>query len=156
MGDTPICSISAAGIYKPTLDDCLNYYVSGIQSIYGADTYLGSDSQDGQLIGLFASTLDDCNALAVLCYNSFSPTTAQGVGLSSNIKLNGMERLVPSYSTCPVIIGGGYETAIDNGVVADEAGNLWSLPASVVISLRWRGLTSSIGNSTITRMPRTL
>lgn len=133
MGTTPTCTIGPAGVARPTLDDCLAYFVSGMQGIYGSDLYLGSDCQDGELVGLWASALDDTNAQCVAAYNSFSPATAQGAGLSSNVKINGLARDVPSYSTVSVLIVGQAYTNISNGLVADAAGNAWALPASVVI-----------------------
>jgi hypothetical protein len=133
MGNTPICSISAAGIERPTLGAILEYFVSGYQGIYGSDTYLGSDAQDGELLGLFSVAIDDVNAGIVSSYNAYSPTTAQGAGLSSIIKTNGMARKAPSYSTVTVAIVGVAYTPIPNGVITDEAGNDWALPASVTI-----------------------
>lgn len=134
MTTTPICSISEAGIYKPDFATVLAYFVAGFQGIYGADTYLGSDSQDGELVGFLATVLDDCNAEALNTYNSFSPTTAQGAGLSSNVKINNLKRGVPSYSVATLTLVGTYSTVISNGVVQDVNGNNWTIsPTSVVI-----------------------
>jgi len=130
---TPVCYIDATGVHRPSLDDCLAYLENGYRSIYGSDTYLGSDSQDGEHLGLFAAAYDDMNQFGVSAYNSFSPTTAQGVGLSSNIKLNGMKRKVPSYSTVPALIIGQAFIPITNGLVTDDAGNDWALPVNVTI-----------------------
>lgn len=89
---------------------------------------------DGQWVGLLAAAVDDCNAMAVQAYNAFSPSTAQGVGLSSVIKLNGLQRLVPTFSNAVMMVGGQARKVIVNGVVNDDNGNPWSLfPASIVI-----------------------
>ena len=133
MGDTPVCTISAAGIFKPDFSTVMSWLVTKFQGIYGSDTYLGSDSQDGELVGLLSQTIDDCNTQAVVTYQAYSPTTAQGAGLSSNVKINNISRHVPNYSTAIVSIGGTYTTAVDSGVVEDQNGYQWSLPASVVI-----------------------
>lgn len=133
MGNTPIVTIDATGPHRPSLQDCLDYLVAGYQGIYGSDVYLGGDAQDGELLGLFASAYDDLNAGIVSAYNSFSPASAQGVGLSSNIKINGMARDVASYSTASVTLVGTAYTEIDNGLAADLNGNIWVLPATVVI-----------------------
>jgi uncharacterized phage protein gp47/JayE len=132
MGNTPITSISATGIYKPPFQDCLSYYQGGFQAIYGQDIYIANDSQDGQFVGLLALALDDCNGQAVAAYNSFSPITAQGTGLSSNVKLNGIARKIPSNSTVDLIVGGVWGTVIDGGVVSDGQ-NDWLLPPEVII-----------------------
>ena len=135
MANTPICTIDAAGIHKPSLATVLAYFVGKYQGIYGSDTYLGSDSQDGELLGLLASAVDDANAMCVQAYNAFSPATAQGVGLSSNVKLNGIARKVPTYSSAPILVVGVVGTTINSGVVTDANGNAWALPATVIIPL---------------------
>jgi uncharacterized phage protein gp47/JayE len=105
------------------------------QTIYGVDSYLGPDSQDGQLLAVFAAAINDVNQMAVATYNSFSPSTAQGVGLSSVVKINGLARLVASNSTVDVIIVGQAGTVISNGVIADSLGNNWNLPTTVTIPI---------------------
>jgi hypothetical protein len=69
----------------------------------------------------------------VSAYLSYSPTWAQGVGLSSVVKINGIRRLVPSYGTADLQLVGVFGTVITNGVVADLNTNLWALPPSLVI-----------------------
>src|ERR1700674_260040 len=93
--------VSATGITAGTFSQWLAYFVGQYQAIYGADSYLGNDSQDGQFIGVIAQSLADTCAGAVAVYNSMSPQTAQGVGLSSRVKMNGLKRLLPSNSTAP-------------------------------------------------------
>ena len=130
---TPICYIDATGIHMPVLQDCLDYYVSGYQGIYGSDTYLGSDSQDGELVGLLAQAINDTNSACASTYNSFSPQTAQGVGLSSLVKINGLQRAQSSYSTVQVMLVGNAYTPISGGVVTDPAGNAWNIADSTTI-----------------------
>lgn len=134
MTTTPICSIDRNGIYRPTLQDCLDYINTAYKGIYGQDVYIDPDSQDGQFLGLLASVIDDCNSMAVSVYNAFSPSTAQGVGLSRVVKINGIVRKVPTNSTVDVVISGVVGTVITNGVVRDEIqGTLWDLPETVTI-----------------------
>lgn len=128
-----VCTIDAAGITAPTLAEIRAYLVEQYQSIYGSDVYLESDSQDGELIDLFATSIHDANAAMVATYNAFSPTTAQGNGLSLNVKINGIARHVASYSTADLLIGGTAGTVITNGIARDSAGILWALPSEVVI-----------------------
>lgn len=125
--------IDQNGITVPTYASVLAYLQQQYQAIFGTDAYLNSDSQDGQLLAIFAAAINDANAAAVAVYNSFSPATAQGNGLSSNVKINGLSRLVPSYSTVEVLVTGVYGTTITNGIVGDTNGNLWNLPANVLI-----------------------
>lgn len=128
-------TISATGITAPTFAEIQAYLKDQYRSIFGADTYLENDSQDGQFIGVLSAAINDSNAAAVACYNAFSPHTAQGVGLSSVIKINGIERLVSSASTVDVLIVGQVGTTITNGIVSDTNSNRWTLPASVLIPL---------------------
>lgn len=129
------CYIDAFGIHSPNYQDILTYLQTSMRTIYGTDIYLGNDSQDQQLLGIVALAITDTNSTAVAVYNSYSPTTAQGVGLDSIVKVNGIARLVPTHSQVSVIIAGAVGTPIHNGAVYDEAGLQWSLPASVVIPL---------------------
>lgn len=126
-------TISETGIYAPTFSDIFAYLQEQYRSIFGADIYLGSDSQDGQFLGIVAAAINDSNAAAVSCYNAFSPATAQGNGLSSVVKINGIRRQSASSSTANVEIIGQAGTTITNGMVSDANGNKWALPASVVV-----------------------
>ena len=130
----PVCVIDAAGIYGPSFEECLAYFQDGYRTIYGTDVYLGNDSPDGQLMQLFATALNDANAMAVAVYNAFSPATAQGVGLSNNVKINGLSRNPASQSQVDVTLAGAAFTVVANGIVADSTGGVyWDLPASVEI-----------------------
>lgn len=126
-------TVSTAGITAPTFPVILAYLQAQYQSIYGADVYLGSDSQDGQFLAIIAAAINDSNSAAIAVYNSFSPSTAQGNGLASAVKINGIARAVATNSTVGVTITGAAGTIIANGVVADTNGNKWNLPATVLI-----------------------
>lgn len=125
--------ITAAGITAPDFATNLANLKADYQSIFGADVYLGNDSQDGQFLAIIAQGLADCGAACVSVYNSFSPATAQGNGLSSVVKINGLARALPSSSTCDVTIVGVAGTIITNGQITDTNGRTWSLPGSVEI-----------------------
>lgn len=133
MASATAPTVDANGISAPTFADILAYLQTQYRAIYGADLYLGNDSQDGQFLGIVAAAINDSNAAAVAVYNSFSPATAQGNGLSNNVKINGISRLVASNSSADVILVGVAGTVITNGVVSDANNNYWNLPASVVI-----------------------
>ncbi len=133
MGATPTCTVDATGIHRPTLAECLAYFTYGYAAIYGSDVVLSSDTEDGEFLGLLGAAVDDCNAMAVDTFNAYSPATAQGTGLSSVVKINGLERAVPSNSSVPVLIVGVATTTITGGVFNDPAGNAWLLPQTVTI-----------------------
>lgn len=125
-------TIDATGIHAPTYNDVLTGLQDSYRAIFGSDAYLGNDSQDGQLLAVFAQAISDCNAVAVQVYNSFSPAYAQGTGLSSVVKINGLARGIPTPSTATVTLTGQVGTVISNGQVGDGT-NTWNLPASVTI-----------------------
>jgi len=133
MATTPVCTIDATGIHVPQYSDVLTYLQNAYRAIYGADVYLEPDSQDGQLLAIFALAISDANSMAAAVYNSFSPATAQGAGLSSVVKLNGIQRGVASYSSVDLTLIGQAGTTITNGIASDTNGNQWLLPASVTI-----------------------
>lgn len=133
MGDTPICVVDATGIHRPEFSIVIAYYDTKYRGIYGQDIQINSDDQDGELLGLFAQAQDDTNAEAVATYNAYSPATAQGAGLSSNVKINGIKRDVPTASTVPAVVGGVAFTTIQLGIVSDPGGNQWLLPSAVTI-----------------------
>ena len=126
-------TINAAGISAPSYADILASYQASYRNIYGQDTYLAADSQDGEWLALLASDRDDENQAIIDVYNSFSPATAQGAGLSSNVKINGLRRQASTFSTTPVLIVGVAGTLIASGIVLDQFNNQWTLPPNVVI-----------------------
>ncbi|MBR8380701.1 hypothetical protein KDW20_33520, partial [Burkholderia cenocepacia] len=113
-------TIDANGISAPTFADILTFLKTQYQAIYGPDVYLEADSQDGQLIAVFAKAMSDVNSVCVGVYNSFSPATAVGAALSSNVKINGIARAVASYSSADLLIVGQTGTTISNGIAKDS------------------------------------
>ena len=126
-------TIDANGITAPTYADVLAFLQDQYRSIYGADTYLEPDSQDGQLLGVFAKAISDVNSVAIAIYRSFSPATAQGDALSSNVKINGIARKIASYSSADLVLIGQAGKTIANGAAKDTNGVQWMLPATVTI-----------------------
>jgi uncharacterized phage protein gp47/JayE len=130
---TPQITIDATGIHIPAFADFENWIQASLRFIYGADTYLGNDSQDGQQAGIFAKALYDTATSVMGAYFNYSPQTAQGAGLSGAVKINGIARAVPTFSTVPMSIGGQNGTPIINGRVAGDHGDVWLLPPLVTI-----------------------
>ena len=133
----PLTTLSAAvtpaGISSPGYADILSSLQASYRIIHGADVYLGPDTQDGQQLAIFARAQFDTNQALISVYNSFSPQFAQGAGLSSVVKINGIARLVASNSQVDLLIGGTVGTVIADGRAVDAVGNSWNLPASVTI-----------------------
>lgn len=125
--------IDANGIQVPPFEDVLAFLQGKYREIYGADVYLENDSQDGQFLGIIATAVNDVNASIVAAYNSFSPATAQGNGLSSVVKINGISRATPSNSQVNVKLVGQAGTTVNDGAVTDANSFRWLLPAVVTI-----------------------
>jgi len=130
---TLAATITPTGISAPTYSDIYLSLQESFKEIYGPDSYITPDSQDGQLLAIFAKAVSDCNDTAIKVYNDFSPVSAQGAGLSSLVRLSGITRLSPSNSQVDVDLVGVVGTVIVSGKVAGPDGNQWSLPASVTI-----------------------
>lgn len=125
--------IDDTGIHLPDYPAVLDHVQGIMRGIYGDDLYLEADSQDGQLCAAFASMMHDTYALCGDVYNAFSPSTAQGAGLSSVVKINGIRRKAASYSTVDLRVVGQVGTIVTGGKAEDVAGQKWLLPAQVVI-----------------------
>lgn len=135
MITSAVAVIDADGIQAPAFAEILEYLQNKFRQIYGADIYLGNDSQDGQFLGLIAREISNGNSALVECYNSRSPLTAVGDALSRNVQINGISRKVPSNSTVTLVLIGVAGTTINNGYVSDALENLWSLPTPLVIGV---------------------
>lgn len=128
--------ISATGISAPSYQEILDFLKAQYQAIFGADVYLEPDSQDGQFLSIIAMAINDTNNAAIQVFTSFSPSSAQGTALSSNVKINGIARAAASFSSCDVVVVGQAGTIISGGVVQDDQlQNRWNLPATVTIPL---------------------
>lgn len=132
---TLAAQVTSTGISAPSYADILASLKATYHNIYGPDAYLEEDSQDGQLLAAFAQAINDVNNTAIAVYLSFSPATAQGAGLASVVKINGLTKLIPTNSTIDVLLAGVVGTTIINGIVQDPNGNKWDLPASVTIPI---------------------
>lgn len=133
MDFSDLVYIDATGYHFADYPTIRQWLVSGYQGIYGADVYLEADSQDGQFLSIISKALYDDASIGSSDYNSFSPVTAQGVGLSRNVKINGLTRKSPSFSTVTVTIVGTEGTVINNGQAADSLNQKWNLPTIVTI-----------------------
>jgi uncharacterized phage protein gp47/JayE len=136
-------TIDASGIGAPDYQTILNTLTGYFRQIYGEDAYLAADSKDGQMLSIFALAMHDTNNSAIAVYNSFSPATAQGRALESNVKINGIKKSAASRSTVDVRVTGQVGTIIANGIVRDSSGNTWSLPPTVVIGLNGEVITTA-------------
>lgn len=125
--------IDENGVHVPGYPEVLENLKNDFRGIYGQDVYLEPDSQEGALLAVFALRLYDCYTLAASVYNAYSPATAQGVGLSSVVRTNGIRRTSAGNSQADVRVIGQAGTVIKGGVATDAAGRRWLLPDTVSI-----------------------
>lgn len=125
--------IDANGVTAPTYDQIIAYLKDKYRGIYGDDVYLEADSLDGQFLGVLALEFANVGSACVQVYNSFNPKTALKDALTRNVKINGIQRSLATFSTADLLITGISGTAIRNGVASDKNGNKWNLPALVTI-----------------------
>jgi len=126
-------TVDATGIHVPEFSTLLAHLEARMRQIFGVDIYIDPDSQDGQVLGIVALAWADTMDMSVSVYNAFSPSTAQGTGLSSQVKINGIDRNVATRSTVDLLIVGVAGTTIVDGAAGDENGVRWNLPSPTVI-----------------------
>ena len=130
--------VTAAGIETDSLTDIVAQLTADLQSIYGADINVDSDSPDGQWINSIAQVVIDELDLITQVYNSFDPDLAIGTVLDQRVTINGIQRLGGTYTTTAVTIVtdraltlyGLDQTIQPVYTVADNAGNQWQLIAT--------------------------
>lgn len=126
-------TVTKNGASAATYDEILEWLKTKYRAIYGDDVYLEADSLDGQFLGILALEFTNVGAACVQVYNSFNPKTALSDALTRNVKINGIQRALATYSTVDLLITGTPGTAIRNGVAGDASGNKWTLPVLITI-----------------------
>lgn len=135
MIDDPVFQVTEEGITAPTFGEILEYLRNRAQGIFGQDIVLSDDSQDGQLLALFALAISNVNSQAIAVYNSYNPQTAVGIALDGAVKTNGIARRVATHSTVDLRVVGQAGTVINGGYAFDTFDQRWNLPDSVTIPL---------------------
>lgn len=125
--------IDDAGYHMPTYQDIRDELVSQAKQIFGQDIYLDNDSQDYQMISVFANMIYDAFLAGQVAYNSRGPATAVGTGLDVVVGINGIKRMKQTASTATVILGGTPGTVITKGIASDQNGYKWNLLSPVTI-----------------------
>lgn len=136
MTDYPLPTLAAqvtdTGITAPPFSDIFASLQASYKTIFGSDTVLEPSSQDGQWIAVIAQAISDSNNMAIGVFNAFSPATAKGTGLSSQVKINGIQRLIPSNSTADLTLVGDTGTILTDAIAIDVFNNQWALPSPLV------------------------
>ena len=134
---TTLAYIDTTGYHFADYPTFLSQLQQAYRDIYGADVYLEADSQDGQFLAVLAKSLYDTAALGASVFNSFSPGTAQGVGLARNVKINGLNKRSATYSTVTLTIVGQAGTVLGTvgnpAVAIDSLDQKWNIPVGTTI-----------------------
>ncbi|EOL8935118.1 baseplate J/gp47 family protein [Cronobacter dublinensis] len=150
--------VTPEGPVAPDYQTILATLTRYFRQIYGEDAYLEPDSKDGQLVALLALAIHDDNNAALAVYNAFSPATAMGRGLSSNVKINGIRRHGATHSTVDVLVTGEPGTLIVAGVIRDANGAQWALAQTITIPVSGSGLFTATctGPGPVAALPGTV
>lgn len=128
-------SIGVNGLEVATQEELVAAFTTAMQTIYGADIDLSSDSPDGQMMMIFIQAVLDLEDLLVQIYNMFDPDNAIGVILDQRVAINGIQRQAGTYTLTDITIVttqalnlyGLDQTAQPVYTVADNAGNEFEL-----------------------------
>jgi hypothetical protein len=96
--------IDNTGLQIKTSTEIIAALTLALQSIYGADINLNSNSPDGQNINIFAQADIDTLELLLAVYNSFDIDSATGIILDERLALNGLTRQAGTYTVVPIDI----------------------------------------------------
>jgi uncharacterized phage protein gp47/JayE len=129
MAISDLFFLNQNGLVLPDYPTVLEQLKQEYRTIYGEDTYLEADSQDGQWVAIMALAMFDTMQVASAVYNSFSPITAQSDALSRNVAINGIARRAATYSTVDLRLVGQPGTQITNARAEDALGQKWIVPA---------------------------
>jgi len=133
MNITDLVYIDDTGYHFADYPSFLSWLQDVYRGIFGADVYLGADSQDGQWIAAQAKAYFDIASIGASVVNSFSPATAQGVGLARNVKINGLTKKVATHSTVDVLIVGQPGTTLTGAIASDALNQKWLIPNGTII-----------------------
>lgn len=131
-------SISASGLTTADRDEILANYTAAMQSIFGADINLASDTPDGQILNLFTQSVLDLEDLLTQIFNTFDPDNAIGNILDQRVAINGIQRQAGTYTTTNITVVTSQSLnlwGLDQDTqpiftVSDNAGNEWQLITS--------------------------
>ncbi len=130
-----VSSLGATGLQIDPLATLISNLTAALQTIYGSDINVASNSPDGQMIKIFCQNAEDLLELAKSIYASFSLAGAVGTQLDQRVAMLGIPRQQGTYSTTPITIVtsqaltlyGLNQTAQPVFTIQDNAGNQWQL-----------------------------
>lgn len=139
-------SFDANGLQIISQNELVDNLTQSFQTIYGEDINVDSNSPDGQIINIFAQSLEDFYELLEQVYTSFDPDQAIGVVLDQRCAINGIQRKGGTYTYMNIDVTTDRSVTLpglddydieDAYTISDSEGNQFILSA-----------TSSIGTGT--------
>lgn len=145
-------ALTATGLEVSTSMELQNFILNGdsdtdgLNQIYGVTIAVGSNSPDGQEIGLLQQLCTDVRELLLNINSSFDPDQAQGVILDQRCAINNIKRQGGSYTIQPISITvnatvelQGLDANFNNPngtgyTVQDNAGNIFILQNSITLT----------------------
>lgn len=107
--------IDASGLQVASQSELVTNFTTAMQTIYGSDIDLSSNTPDGQMMMIFLQAVLDLEDLLVQIYNMFDPDNAIGVILDQRVAINGIQRQA------------GTNTVTNITLVVSQALNLYGL-----------------------------
>jgi uncharacterized phage protein gp47/JayE len=129
-------AITPQGFYRPErLADILELLKARLRGIFGNDINLDPDTQDGQMVAVFAEAIDDVVQLVEDAYNARNPNAATGNSLYSTCLLNGVKKAPGSYATVALNV-----TTIAGAIIPQ-----WTLVSDTVTGVEYQITTEITG-----------
>lgn len=123
-------TVTDKGIMTESLNDIINRLESKFKEIYGDDIDLSPDTPDGQMLGVFAQELANCNDVISFCVRMLNPYTSTGRWLTDRALYAGLERrgAKHTYSNNVSIKGDGASLISVGGLlVANSDASRWEV-----------------------------
>lgn len=112
--------LTNSGFQRTRLVDRYAELQARARAIFGSDINIGSDTMDGQHLGLFAESIADIDELAEAVWLSFDPDVTTGASLSRLVKINGIERNQGAYSVTMLTLTGDANVLIPAGSIVSN------------------------------------
>ena len=96
--------INENGLQVATSEEIQTNLENGYKAIYGNDIAITSNTQDGQLIGIYTQMATDIRELLMEVYNSFNPTLCRGRMQDVRFALNDITRKGGTFTIVPITI----------------------------------------------------
>lgn len=136
-------SFDANGLQVITQNELVENLTNSFQEIYGEDINVDSNSPDGQVINIFAQSLEDFYELLSQVYSSFDPDQAIGNVLDQRCAINGIQRKGGTYTYVTINVEADRAVTLEGldqvapeqaYTVSDSEGNLFVLSATSSIN----------------------